>query len=154
VAKSAGVSTATLSNHFKGKRDLVVAAYEAETLPFIERTERVITSKENSEEALASFVNELVVLLTVHPALNRAFLPVGREEDPADEVHPVLHRFVTLFGGLLDAYWQEAKFGESDEETAQHLIFALLAWIASFNPPPPVEQSVKNVLASILPTRN
>jgi len=154
TAKAAGVSIATQCNHFPTKRDLVVAAYEPEILPFIEHAEEVIGSQAEAEVALTNFIQELAVLLTNYPTLNRALLPVGREENPADEVHPVLHQLVELLGKLIEAHWSDkgshGRYGRVASVSARYHLFGLLAWIAEFAPPPPVEVSAEILLRSLL----
>lgn len=151
VVKAAGVSMATLFNHFPLKRLLVVAAYEAELLPFIERADEAVAANGKTDEALANFVRELAVLLTDHPTLCRALLPVGREENPADQYHPIFHRLVEVFGKLIEAHWKgEHRYGREPSDSARYHLTSLLGTISPPSPPQPAEESSRFALMSIL----
>lgn len=151
AAKAAGLSVATLYNHFSLKRRLVVAAYEPELLPFIERAKEAASTKGDAEEALIAFVRGLAAMLTEHPVLCRALLPIGREEDPADQFHPAFHELVEVFGKLIEAHWMgEHRYGREPSKVANYHLMGLLGGIAPPNPPRPANVSSSIVLSSIL----
>lgn len=151
VAKAAGVAMPTLSKHFPLKRLLVVAAYEPELLPFIERAEEAANSEGNAQEVLITFVRELAVMLTDHRTLCRALLPVGREENPADQFHPAFHELVEVFRRLIEAHWKgEIRYGSTSSDVALYQLLGLLGAISPPNPPRPVDDSCKFVLAGVL----
>ncbi|EKX60653.1 transcriptional regulator, TetR family [Streptomyces ipomoeae 91-03] len=151
VAKAAAVAMPTLSKHFPLKRSLVVAAYEPELLPFIERAKDAVATEGDAREALIAFVRELAVMLTDHPTLCRALLPIGREEDPADQFHPLYYELEAVFGKLIETHWKgEPRYGREPSSSAQYHLMGLLGGISPPNPPRPAEVFSSVVLMSVL----
>lgn len=151
VAKAAGVGMATLHNHFPLKRALVVAAYEPELLPFIKSTREITEARGNAEVALITFVRKLAVMMADHRTLCRALLPIGCEENPADQFHPAFHELAEIFGELIAAYLEsDSHYGNESSDVARYHLTGLLGAISPPNPPRPADEASTFVLSMIL----
>lgn len=154
IAKAAEVGVATVHNNFTGKRNIVIAVYEPELLPIIERAEESITNGAEPRAVLMNFICRLTAACADHPALTHALLPVNREECVVEEIHPMLHQLVELLAKLLEADGTDRCAHDGTlANVARYRVIGMLTWIQTFHASPRAELE-DLVLRHLLPTLN
>lgn len=134
IAQRAGVSAATIDNHYSTKRTIALAAYSADLQPVINKA---VQAKKVTAKTITEFIRELAEVLIDHPVLTVALLPATRDFfRRSDRVRPGevdvidFDQLVELISRLLEAHWNaKSSRAGSSTEVAEFCLFGMLPWL-------------------------
>lgn len=134
IARVAGVSPATLANHYPTKRALVMAAHAPVIQSLMQHTEATIAEGKNPKATTVSFIRTLAEDIVGHPAFAIALLPLSDDMRPQHEVvrsadTVTFGQLVIFLGDLLERCAADVRYPVPAMDTANFCLSGLLLWI-------------------------
>lgn len=130
VCREAGTSLTTLHNHFVSKQALAVAAYAPYVQAVIKSIEASV--RETPETRAREFIVGLSAVLTEHPAMAVALLPLSRDPRnarPDEEFVVTLQQLAEFLGTLLELRDIKSRCKLPMANVAEFYLSGLLTWI-------------------------
>ncbi|MGW0495760.1 TetR/AcrR family transcriptional regulator [Streptomyces sp. NPDC003007] len=156
IAREAGVSAATINNHFATKRAVVVTAYAQPILSLMQATEKSVVNGAQVDWVIEEFIRELAHELHTHLTMAYALLPLARDqrsptraEGSEDVLDVSFWQLTELLGKLLERQECHDQSDTPAVEVADFYLSGLLTWIVQ-HPERSGEDAAKLTLSQLI----